>query len=183
MELDLEGLQKEYDKLKQEYDGVSKAKQEYDEAIKKAYADPELRGSLKAIMKKVANLELEDPPHEKYMKSEISRVEKELSGLKAEKEKEIKDSYTKQLESVLNQYGISGEEVKKFQNFVSKTGLMPTTVSGWEIAAQNYRRSLVAEPLLGRPKTFKESATSDDYIKNPSGALEKAFFNAMRGGK
>ena len=180
MEMDFEDLQKEYERLKKEYEEVSRAKSEYDEMIKKAYADPELREPLKTIARKVANIEIEDPAHEKYIRSEVSKLQKELETLKAEKEAESKKSYAKQLEDVLKQYGIIGDEIKKFQDFVSSTGLVPTTISGWEIAAQNYRRSLMAEPTLGRPKTFKETVTSEDYLKNPSQAFERDFLNALK---
>jgi len=180
MEWDFEELQKEYERLKKEYEEVSKAKTEYDEVIKKAYADPELREPLKKIARKVAGLEIQDPAYEKYTKEEISKLQKELETLKSEKEVESKKSYAKQLENVLSQYGITGDEVKKFQEFVSSTGLVPTTISGWEIAAQNYRRSLVAEPVFGRTKTFREAVTSEDYLKNPSQAFEKDFLNALR---
>jgi DNA repair exonuclease SbcCD ATPase subunit len=179
MELDFEETQKEFERLKKEYEEVSKAKAEYDEVIKKAYADPELREPLKKIARKVAGLEIQDPVYEKYAKDEISKLQKELDTIKTEKETESKKSYAKQLETVLSQYGITGDEVKKFQEFVSGTGLVPTTISGWEIAARNYRRSLVAEPVFGKTKTFKESVTSEDYLKNPSQAFEKDFLNAL----
>jgi len=183
MELDFEELQNEYNRLKEEYEALLKQKQEYDEVIKKAYADPELRDPLKKIMKKTANVEIEDPPHEKYVKDELSRLEKRLEELKAEKEKEIRESYAKQLETVLSQYGITGDEIPKFKEFISKTGLLPTTPDGWAIAAQNYRRSLVAEPVLGLTKTFKETVTQEDFLKDPNKAFEKAFLTAMAGKK
>jgi len=180
MELDFDELQNEYNKLRAEYEALLKQKQEYDEVIKRAYADPELRDPLKKIVKKTANIEIEDPPHEKYVKDEISKLEVKLEEMRAEKEKEARAQYAKQLENVLTQYDITGDEIPKFRDFVSKTGLIPTTPEGWEIAAKNYRRSLVAEPRLGITKKFKDTVAPEDYLKNPSAAFERDFLNAMQ---
>ncbi len=183
MELDFEELQKEYEKLRAEYEEIKNAKLQYDEAIKKAYADPELREPLRQIIKKTAGLEIEDPPYEKTVKNELSKFEKKLAEMEAEKEKAMRENYEKQLRGILEEYGISGEEVKKFQGFISETGLMPTTLDGWRVAAQNYRRSLMAEPVLGRPKKVREEVTSKEFMEDPSKALDKVFLQALYGGK
>jgi len=183
MEMDFETLQAEYERLKQEYENIKKAKEEYDEAIKKAYADPELRPSLKAMLKKVAGVEIDDPPHEKAVKSEIQRLEEELKKLRVEKEQEQRQKIESELRSVFTEYGIEGDELKRFQQFVIESGLTPTTIQGWKIAAQNYRRSQMAEPLLGKPKTFKSELSLDEFAKSPADALDKFAMSILAGRK
>ncbi|MDW7973279.1 MAG: hypothetical protein RMI01_08785 [Thermodesulfovibrio sp.] len=160
--------------LEEELTRIKTEKQQIDDVIQKAYLDPKKRQALKEIAA-IAGVNIDDPVYEKVAMEEIDSVRKELDKIKAEQEQQKAKEYQERLRELMQAYDISESELEKVKEFVNETKLIPTSIEGWEIVFQNYKRAKVASPTLIGTNTniFKETVSMEDYLKNPKAAFFK----------
>ncbi|MEM4134362.1 MAG: hypothetical protein QXV73_04120 [Candidatus Micrarchaeia archaeon] len=159
-------------------------KKQINDIIQKAYLDPKKRQALKEIVS-IAGMEIEDPVYEKVAKEEISSVKSELEKLKEEKAKEQARQYEEQFRLMMEKYGIKEEELPQVKEFINETKLMPTSLEGWELVFQNYKRNKVASPTFigANDNIFQSTLKAEDYIKNPKQAFYRLAEQALKGGR
>jgi len=169
-----------YKKLLEEYQGLKAQYEALQKGIQQAYLDPETREPLKKIMKKYGGVELDDPEYEKAIKQHISKLEEKLNSIEEkERQRELKKQ-EERIKMLLNEYGITDEEVPQVAEYIKKTGITPTTEQGWREVLRSYQRTKVAVPTQVRPNVpFNKGAMPEDYLKNPEQALFKEHLKAL----
>ena len=174
----VEYIEDEYEKLKAEYEALKATLSEYERGIQQAYMDPETREPLKKILNKHAGIVIDDPPYEKAIKEEVFKVQKKLEEYEQKQMEKEREKALMSIKEVFDSFGITQEELPEIKEFISKTGIVPTTAEGWRTVLQNYQRSKITKPTYVAP-TFKERVMTEDYLKNPKEAFYKAHLEAL----
>jgi len=173
---DIMDYEEAYKQLMDKYQKLEQAFLGYDQAVKTAYEDPELRPHLKKIAEKVG-VKIDDPPHEKRYQEELEKLNKKIEEIETKKKEEEGAKKKVALQELLGKYGITDAEYSELEKFIKETGIFPSTLEGWETVLQNYRRAKIAQPTYQKPD-FKGRIGSE-FWKNPEEALFGAHLQAL----
>lgn len=170
----------EEERLKQEAEYWKQQYEKLQQDIQNLYLDPEAREHLKVLGKKLG-VEIDDPPHEKAVKQDIKKLEKKIEELEAEKKQKKIEEYNQKLQRLYQEYGITTkEEAEKLNEFIKASGVIPSTIEGWEKVLRDYRASQITSPSFVRPNSVKEIFNSEEFMKNPKEAFYKYAENALK---
>lgn len=138
---------------------------QYEQAIVKAYSDPDTRVHLKNVLGKLG-VSLPDPIYSTEVERAIKPLQEEIKSLKAKKEEEERERKIKEIESYFHKYGIPVEEAGKVFEYAKTHGILNP-----ETAVKLYKQD-VYERAISQSSSFK-TFKNPDFMKNPKEALHE----------